>query len=145
MTFSAVPEIEKNKSVEAGWPIILQCEISDPTALVQWYKDGLQLLPQSGVYIKSQHTMRTLVIQSANVSHSGFYSCNAADDISEFFVDVKGDIQTLSKVFCYKTNKYIDFVEFSFHWVKAFFSTFQQIHSAAFMGSLTISLMQEYF
>ncbi|XDV30097.1 hypothetical protein PO909_033087 [Leuciscus waleckii] len=90
--FSAVPEIEKNKSVEAGWPIILQCEISDPTALVQWYKDGLQLLPQSGVYIKSQHTMRTLVIQSANVSHSGFYSCNTADDISEFFVDVKGDI-----------------------------------------------------
>uniref|UniRef100_A0A673J7F9 Obscurin like cytoskeletal adaptor 1b n=1 Tax=Sinocyclocheilus rhinocerous TaxID=307959 RepID=A0A673J7F9_9TELE len=91
--FSAVPEIEKNKSVEAGWPIILQCEISDPTALVQWYKDGLQLLPQSGVYIQSQHTMRTLVIQSANVSHSGFYSCNTADDISEFFVDVKGDIQ----------------------------------------------------
>ncbi|XP_056100997.1 obscurin-like protein 1 isoform X10 [Rhinichthys klamathensis goyatoka] len=87
--FSAVPEIEKNKSVEAGWPVILQCEISDPTALVQWYKDGLQLLPQSGVYIKSQHTMRTLVIQSANVSHSGFYSCNTADGISEFFVDVK--------------------------------------------------------
>ncbi|XP_048050394.1 obscurin isoform X16 [Megalobrama amblycephala] len=89
VTFSAVPEIEKNKSVEAGWPIILQCEISDPTVPVQWYKDGLQLLPQSGVYIKSQHTMRTLVIQSANVSHSGFYSCNTADDISEFFVDVK--------------------------------------------------------
>lgn len=91
--FSAVPEIEKNKSVEAGWPIILQCEISDPTAVVQWYKDGLQLLPQSGVNILSQHTTRTLVIQSANVSHTGFYSCNTADDISEFFVDVKGDIR----------------------------------------------------
>uniref|UniRef100_A0A672M0W4 Obscurin-like protein 1 n=1 Tax=Sinocyclocheilus grahami TaxID=75366 RepID=A0A672M0W4_SINGR len=68
--FSAVPEIEKNKSVEAGWPIILQCEISDPTALVQWYKDGIQLLPQSG---------------------------------------------------------------FRFHWVKAFFSTFRQIHSCCFI------------
>ncbi|XP_067265424.1 obscurin isoform X15 [Chanodichthys erythropterus] len=98
VTFSAVPEIEKNKSVEAGWPIILQCEISDPTVPVQWYKDGLQLLPQSGVYIKSQHTMRTLVIQSANVSHSGFYSCNTADDISEFFVDVKAPPVTFAYI-----------------------------------------------
>uniref|UniRef100_A0A8C1EX97 Obscurin-like protein 1 n=1 Tax=Cyprinus carpio carpio TaxID=630221 RepID=A0A8C1EX97_CYPCA len=96
--FSTVPEIEKNKSVEAGWPIILQCEISDPTALVQWYKDGLQLLPQSGVYIQSQHTMRTLVIQSANLSHSGFYSCNTADDISEFFVEVKAPPVTLAYI-----------------------------------------------
>ncbi|XP_016305526.1 obscurin-like protein 1 [Sinocyclocheilus anshuiensis] len=96
--FSAVPEIEKSKSVEAGWPIILQCEISDPTALVQWYKDGLQLLPQSGVYIQSQHTIRTLVIQSANVSHSGFYSCNTADDISEFFVDVKAPPVTFAYI-----------------------------------------------
>ncbi|XP_051566104.1 obscurin-like protein 1 [Myxocyprinus asiaticus] len=95
--FSAVPEIEKNKSVEAGHPIILQCEISDPTALVQWYKDGSQLLPQTGVHIQSEHTMRTLVILSANLSHSGFYSCNTADDISEFYVDVKGDIHSLSE------------------------------------------------
>lgn len=92
--FSAVPETEKNKCVEAGCPIILQSEISDPSALVQWYKDG-QLLSQPGVYIQSEHTTRTLVIPSANVSHSGFYSCNTADDISEFFVDVKGDIQSL--------------------------------------------------
>uniref|UniRef100_A0A8C1W3E7 Obscurin-like protein 1 n=1 Tax=Cyprinus carpio TaxID=7962 RepID=A0A8C1W3E7_CYPCA len=96
--FSAVPEIKKNRSVEAGWPVILQCEISDPTAMVQWYKDGLQLLPQSGVYIQSQHTMRTLVIQSANVSHSGFYSCNTADDISEFFVDVKAPPVTFAYI-----------------------------------------------
>ncbi|XP_026127139.1 obscurin-like protein 1 isoform X14 [Carassius auratus] len=96
--FSAVPEIEKNKSVEAGWPIILQCEISDPTAVVQWYKDGLQLLPQSGVNIQSQHTTRTLVIQSANVSHTGFYSCNTADDISEFFVDVKAPPVTFAYI-----------------------------------------------
>ncbi|XP_056321759.1 obscurin isoform X13 [Danio aesculapii] len=96
--FSAVPEIEKNKCIEAGGPIILQCEISYPTALVQWYKDGLRLLPQSGVYIQSQHTMRTLVIQSANVSHSGFYSCNSADDISEFFVEVKAPPVTFANI-----------------------------------------------
>lgn len=95
--FSAVPETEKIKCVEASCPVILQCEISDPSAPVQWYKDGSQLVPQPGVCIQSEHTSRTLVIQSANVSHSGFYSCNTADDISEFFVDVKGDIQSLSE------------------------------------------------
>ncbi|KAL7865382.1 hypothetical protein SRHO_G00106290 [Serrasalmus rhombeus] len=87
--FTAVPEIEKNKSIEAGSSIVLQCEISDPTALVQWYKDGIQLLPQSGVFMLSEHNMRTLIIQSAKFSHSGFYSCNAADDISDFYVDIE--------------------------------------------------------
>ncbi|XP_055070971.2 obscurin isoform X12 [Misgurnus anguillicaudatus] len=96
--FSAVPETEKNKSFEAGCPIILQCEISDPTALVQWYKDGLQLLPQSGVNIQTEHTTRTLVIQSAKLSDSGFYSCNTADDISEFFVDVKAPPVTFAYI-----------------------------------------------
>ncbi|XP_037395274.1 obscurin-like protein 1 isoform X7 [Pygocentrus nattereri] len=87
--FTAVPEIEKNKSIEAGSSIVLQCEISDPTALVQWYKDGIQLLPQSGVFMLSEHNMRTLIIQTAKFSHSGFYSCNAADDISDFYVDIE--------------------------------------------------------
>ncbi|XP_035379631.1 obscurin isoform X11 [Electrophorus electricus] len=87
--FTAVHETEKNKSLEAGSSLILQCEISEPTALVQWYKDGTQLFPQCGVFILSEHTMRTLVIQSTEFSHSGFYSCNTADDISEFYVDIK--------------------------------------------------------
>ncbi|KAK1789084.1 hypothetical protein P4O66_015031 [Electrophorus voltai] len=87
--FTTVHETEKNKSLEAGSSLILQCEISEPTALVQWYKDGTQLFPQCGVFILSEHTTRTLVIQSTEFSHSGFYSCNTADDISEFYVDIK--------------------------------------------------------
>lgn len=93
--FSAVPEVEKSKSIEAGHPIVLHCETSDPTALVQWYKDGEQLLPQLGISIQSKGTMRTLLIQSAEFSRSGLYSCKTADDISEFYVDVTGDIQQL--------------------------------------------------
>ncbi|XP_026768344.3 obscurin-like protein 1 isoform X5 [Pangasianodon hypophthalmus] len=92
--FTAVPETEKTKSFEAGSPIILQCEISEPTALVQWYKDGTQLFPQSGVFFQSEHTMRTLVILSATFSHSGVYSCSTADDISEFYVDIKAPAVT---------------------------------------------------
>ncbi|XP_047670568.1 obscurin isoform X10 [Tachysurus fulvidraco] len=98
VTFTPVPETEKTKSFEAGSPIILQCEISEPTTLVQWYKDGTQLFPQSGVFFQSEHTMRTLVILSATFSHSGVYSCNTADDISEFYVDIKAPPVTFAYV-----------------------------------------------
>ncbi|XP_072556525.1 obscurin-like protein 1 isoform X4 [Paramormyrops kingsleyae] len=90
--FSAVPEVEKNKSIEAGQPIVLQCELSDPTAQVCWYKDGIQLHPKTGIDIKSEGTMRTLIIQSADLS--GVYSCKTADDLSEFYVDVKAPLVT---------------------------------------------------
>nr|XP_046214261.1 obscurin-like protein 1 isoform X6 [Oncorhynchus gorbuscha] len=87
--FSAAPEVERNKSIEAGCPIVLQCELSDPSGQICWYKDGIKLLPQYGIHIQSEGTMRTLVIQSATFSSSGVYSCKTADDISEFYVDVK--------------------------------------------------------
>ncbi|XP_073701466.1 obscurin-like protein 1 [Garra rufa] len=87
--FSAVPETEKNKSIEAGRPIILQCEISDPTAPVQWYKDGLQLLPHDNVLIEAENTIRRLVILSAQLSDSGTYTCRAGDSAVIFKVNVR--------------------------------------------------------
>ncbi|KAA0715524.1 Obscurin [Triplophysa tibetana] len=76
---AAVPETEKNKCVEAGCPVILQCEISDPSAPVQWYKDGSQLLPQPGVYIQSERTTRALsgdrALQCCNSYHQQCLKC----------------------------------------------------------------------
>ncbi|KAK9969102.1 hypothetical protein ABG768_027305 [Culter alburnus] len=87
--FSAVPEVKRRKCIEAGCPIILQCEISDSTAQVQWYKDGDQLLVESGVDIKSDDCMRTLSIQSAHPSHAGVYSCTTKDDVIKFHVEIR--------------------------------------------------------
>lgn len=89
--FSAVPEVKRRKCIEAGCPIILQCEISDSTAQVQWYKDGDQLLVESGVDIKSDDCMRTLSIQSAHPSHAGVCSCTTKDDVIKFHVEIRGD------------------------------------------------------
>ncbi|XP_025759570.1 obscurin-like protein 1 isoform X2 [Oreochromis niloticus] len=86
--FSALPEVARNKFVEAGCPIKLQCEVSEPTAQVYWNKDGEQLLPESEYEIQAKEKLRALVIQSAEVRHSGMYSCEAADDHIEFKVDV---------------------------------------------------------
>ncbi len=91
MRFSVLPEDERNKSIEAGSPIALQCELSDPLAQVSWYKDGVKLLPQSGLDFQFKGTKRQLIIQSAEFHHSGVYSCKTRGDAVNFNVDVKGD------------------------------------------------------
>lgn len=92
MRFSTLPEVAKNKFVEAGCPIKLHCEVSEPAAQVYWHKDGEQLPPKSEYEIQTKEKLRALVIKSAEVRHSGVYSCGAADDHIEFKVDVAGDL-----------------------------------------------------
>ena len=92
MRFTVLPEVERNKSIEAGSPIILQCELSDPSAQVFWYKDGAKLLPQSGLDIQSDSTKRTLVVQKAEFFHSGVYSCKTKGAAVQLNVEVKGDL-----------------------------------------------------
>ncbi|XP_059418383.1 obscurin-like isoform X3 [Carassius carassius] len=87
--FSAVPEVNRRKCIEVGCPIVLQCEVSDSTAQVQWYKDGAQLLVKSGVDFNSDDCMRTLSIQSAHPSHAGVYSCTTKDDVIKFHVEIR--------------------------------------------------------
>uniref|UniRef100_A0A3Q2XJI3 Obscurin-like protein 1 n=1 Tax=Hippocampus comes TaxID=109280 RepID=A0A3Q2XJI3_HIPCM len=87
--FAAIPDREKNKLVEAGSPVKMQCEVSEPSAQVQWHKDGEQLLPKSDFEIQSEATLRALVIKAAQVRHCGVYSCDSADDHVEFKVDVE--------------------------------------------------------
>ncbi|XP_035764954.1 obscurin-like protein 1 isoform X5 [Neolamprologus brichardi] len=96
--FSAIPEVARNKFVEAGCPIKLQCEVSEPTAQVYWNKDGEQLLPESEYEIQAKEKLRALVIQSAEVRHSGMYSCEAADDHIEFKVDVAAPPVTFADI-----------------------------------------------
>ena len=98
MKFSAIPERLRNKTIEAGCPIVLQCVVSDPEAQVCWYKGPTQLLSNSGLEIHSDGSMRTLVVQFAEPRHSGVYSCASEDDTMEFRVEIKGDPYLLSCV-----------------------------------------------
>lgn len=91
MKFSAIPEDMKIKLIEAGSPIVLQCVVSDPEAQVCWFKEEMKLISSSGLEIHSVGNTRTLVIQSAEVSHSGVYRCATDDDTVEFQVEIKGD------------------------------------------------------
>uniref|UniRef100_A0A8C2KWA8 Obscurin-like protein 1 n=1 Tax=Cyprinus carpio TaxID=7962 RepID=A0A8C2KWA8_CYPCA len=106
--FSILPEDERNKSIEAGSPIALQCELSDPLAQVSWYKDGVKLLLQSGLDFKSKGTKRQLIVQSAEFYHSGVYSCKTRGDAVHFNVDVKAVPVRFSAVPEAETNKCIE-------------------------------------
>uniref|UniRef100_A0A3P8XYP1 Obscurin-like protein 1 n=1 Tax=Esox lucius TaxID=8010 RepID=A0A3P8XYP1_ESOLU len=106
--FSALSEAERNKSVEAGCSIVLQCELSDPTAQVYWYKDGTKLLPQSGIEIQSDGIKRTLVVHSAEIFHSGTYSCKTKGDAMKFNVDIKASPVRFSTLPEAVRNKYIE-------------------------------------
>ncbi|XP_061774413.1 obscurin-like isoform X2 [Nerophis ophidion] len=86
--FAAIPDKEKNKLVEAGCPVRVQCEVSEPTAQVQWHKDGEDLSPKSDYELHKEEKLRALVIKAAEVRHAGVYRCDSADDHIEFKVDV---------------------------------------------------------
>ncbi|XP_034042541.1 obscurin-like protein 1 [Thalassophryne amazonica] len=96
--FSALSEMDRNKFVETGNPIVLYCELSDPAAPVHWYKNGVELQTVEGLHIQSEGTMRRIVIQSAEFSHSGVYCCDAIDDIIRFNVEVEAPPVTFTNI-----------------------------------------------
>ncbi|XP_055018218.1 obscurin-like protein 1 [Boleophthalmus pectinirostris] len=96
--FSPLSEMDRNKFVEMGNPIVLYCELSDPAAPVHWYKNGVELQTTEGLHIQSEGTMRRIVIQSAEFSHSGVYCCDAIDDVIRFNVEVEAPPVTFREI-----------------------------------------------
>jgi len=103
VTITTLCEAERNKSVEAGEPLTLRCEISDPNAQVTWFKDGIKLLEAAGQDTLAEGYMRTLAFPSAMLSHAGIYSCKTTDDAMQFHVDVKGD----KSCFIWSANRFL--------------------------------------
>lgn len=89
--FIPLSELDKNKKLNTGDAIVLYCEVSHPFANVSWFQDGKELHVTDGLNIQSDGNMRRIVIQSADVFHSGVYTCKSAEDVVEFNVDVAGN------------------------------------------------------
>lgn len=99
VTITKLCEVERNKSVEVGEPIVLRCEISDPKAQVTWYKDGIKLREAAGQDMLAEGSIRTLTFQLAMLSHAGIYNCKTTDEAVQFHVEVKGD-RSCFHLFC---------------------------------------------
>lgn len=90
MKFSPLSDLDSNKKVTTGDPIVLYCEVSHPFANVSWFKDSKELQVTDGLNIQSDGNMRRIVIQSADASHSGVYTCESKGDVITFNVDIAG-------------------------------------------------------
>ncbi|XP_034007059.1 obscurin-like protein 1a [Trematomus bernacchii] len=88
--FSPQSNVDSNKRVETGDAIVLYCEVSHPFAKVCWFKDGQELQVTDGLNIQSDGNMRRIVIQSADASRSGVYTCETSGDVITFNVAVAG-------------------------------------------------------
>ncbi|KAM6958098.1 obscurin-like protein 1a [Tautogolabrus adspersus] len=88
--FSHLSDLDSKKRVDIGDAIVLYCEVSHPFAKVSWFKDGKELEVTDGLNIQADGNMRRIVIQSADASHSGVYSCETSGDVIKFNVDVAG-------------------------------------------------------
>ncbi|XP_017158796.1 obscurin-like protein 1 isoform X13 [Poecilia reticulata] len=106
--FSTIPDAERSKSIQAGGPFVLQCELSDPSAQVYWYKDGSKLHPQTGVDVKAEGLSRKLVVHSAEVAHSGLYCCKTKGDAVTFSVEITGLPVKFSKLQEKDSNRSIE-------------------------------------
>lgn len=92
MKLSRHQETDRNISIQEGSPIYLRCELShESSSHVEWYKDGIKLVPQKDMETQSEGLSRTLWIYSAEKIHGGTYECSTSDDTITFEVDVKGD------------------------------------------------------
>uniref|UniRef100_A0A8C4ZIB0 Obscurin like cytoskeletal adaptor 1a n=1 Tax=Gadus morhua TaxID=8049 RepID=A0A8C4ZIB0_GADMO len=86
--FSPQSERDREKTVASGDAIVLYCEVSHAFAHVSWFKDGAELQANDGLTVQSERNMRRIVVQSAEASDSGVYTCKAAGDVVQFNVQV---------------------------------------------------------
>uniref|UniRef100_A0A3B4ZIB3 Obscurin-like protein 1 n=1 Tax=Stegastes partitus TaxID=144197 RepID=A0A3B4ZIB3_9TELE len=68
--------------------IILSCELSRPSGVVSWYKDGQKLQESENIKLKIEGPYRRLKIISSGVEDSGEYVCDTADDSIFFHLSI---------------------------------------------------------
>ncbi|NXG27921.1 OBSL1 protein, partial [Dromaius novaehollandiae] len=83
-----VPEAQCCRTLLAGQPLLLECEVSPPGAPVRWLKDREAVVPAEALTIQSEGCTRRLLVCSAGPSEAGTYTCEAGDTAVSFVVTV---------------------------------------------------------
>ncbi|XP_048342589.1 obscurin-like protein 1 isoform X3 [Sphaerodactylus townsendi] len=76
------------RTVLAGMPLLLECEVSASDVPVQWFKDGDPVSLDDNLTVQSKGCIRQLLIYSACPLDTGTYTCDTADDTAVFTVTV---------------------------------------------------------
>lgn len=92
MRIVAPSESELELSHLASERLDLCCEISQPDAPVNWYKDGLEVEEGPNLILEVDGAQRKLVIPITTLEDSGEYVCDTLDDSVAFLVTITGKI-----------------------------------------------------
>lgn len=74
----------------SGAPLVLEVEVSRPSAKVMWRKNEGEVDESGHVTISEDGLLRRLTIQHPTPGDSGKYTCDAMDDTIDFQVNVSG-------------------------------------------------------
>lgn len=82
-------ELENLDAVE-GDMITLRCELSKPGVTVEWRKGGVILQPSKKFQLKMEGCVHELHIYDLKPEDSGYYTCDAGDQLTTASVSVQG-------------------------------------------------------
>ncbi|XP_056911819.1 obscurin isoform X3 [Takifugu flavidus] len=72
----------KNQDAVEGDGISLRCELSKPGIRVEWRKGGMVIQPSKKYEMKQEGCIRELCIQNLMSEDSGYYTCDAGDQLT---------------------------------------------------------------
>lgn len=80
----------KNQDAVEGEGISLRCELSKPGIRVEWRKGGMVIQPSKKYEMKQEGCIRELCIQNLMSEDSGYYTCDAGDQLTTAALAVQG-------------------------------------------------------
>ncbi|XP_073503403.1 obscurin-like protein 1 isoform X2 [Phyllobates terribilis] len=77
-----------NRTLDAGHPMCLSCQVPSSGAKVRWMKDGQEVEAGGRVSLQSDGRMRRLLMSSLDPLDSGTYTCHLGNDSTSFTITV---------------------------------------------------------
>ncbi|KAM9789384.1 obscurin [Neosynchiropus ocellatus] len=72
----------RNQDALEGDDVVLRCELSKPGVRVEWRKGGMVLQPGHKCKMSQDGNVRELSIQNLDLEDSGYYTCDAGDQLT---------------------------------------------------------------
>lgn len=85
----------KNQDTIEGDDITLHCELSKPNVRVEWRKGGVVLQPGKKYAMKQEGRVQELCIHNLEPEDSGYYTCDAGDQLTTASLAVQGSLSTI--------------------------------------------------
>ena len=87
-------ELKSEDAIESD-DITMHCELSKPGVRVEWRKGGIVLQPGKKYEMKQEGCIRELCIRNLEPEDSGYYTCDAGDQLTTASLAVQGSLLTV--------------------------------------------------